>query len=332
MARGTQFARQWGVLSLLASRRFGMSLGDLSEELGCHARTVRRDVAVLERAGFQPERVRDRVTKEVKLRLPAPPAGGALPLTSAEVLALRLAAASASALPVRSALDSALEKIGRALPVHVVAAAEALSDRVHFRPAPRKDYAPSVGRWDALLGAIRDRRKVEILYRALGRNRADRHVYRPHGLACVEGSIYVLGWSELRGGLRTLLLDRVRRLRVLGERFDRDPGFSPEEYLGESFGILHDGEPRRVVIDFAPAEAQIVRERRWHPTQRLRRLPGGGLRLTMKVAGLGDVLRWALSFGPGARIVRPLDLAERARGAAVAAAAVYGRHAVRRDT
>jgi predicted DNA-binding transcriptional regulator YafY len=49
--RGDQLIRQWKIVSLLSSRA-GRSLDQLKAELGVTKRTIQRDIAVLEAAGF----------------------------------------------------------------------------------------------------------------------------------------------------------------------------------------------------------------------------------------------------------------------------------------
>ena len=52
MARGDQLARQWKIIQMLISSRRGKSGPDLAEELGCHSRTIYRDLEALQVAGF----------------------------------------------------------------------------------------------------------------------------------------------------------------------------------------------------------------------------------------------------------------------------------------
>ena len=51
MPRGDQLARQWRVLHILAARG-GRTVLELTGEIGCSARTLWRDLAVLQTAGF----------------------------------------------------------------------------------------------------------------------------------------------------------------------------------------------------------------------------------------------------------------------------------------
>ena len=51
IVRGDQLTRQWRIVSLLSGRA-GRSLDQLKAELGVTKRTIQRDIAVLEAAGF----------------------------------------------------------------------------------------------------------------------------------------------------------------------------------------------------------------------------------------------------------------------------------------
>jgi predicted DNA-binding transcriptional regulator YafY len=51
----------------------------------------------------------------------------------------------------------------------------------------------------------------------------------------------------------------------------------------------------------------------WHESQKAKRLPDGGLELTLQVAGLEEIKRWVLSLGPEAEVLGPDRLIEMIR-------------------
>ena len=53
-----------------------------------------------------------------------------------------------------------------------------------------------------------------------------------------------------------------------------------------------------------------MRERKWHGSQELTDLPGGGVRLRLLLNNLAEVERWILSWGTHATVVRPERLRE----------------------
>jgi predicted DNA-binding transcriptional regulator YafY len=78
------------------------------------------------------------------------------------------------------------------------------------------------------------------------------------------------------------------------------------------------GRPIAVELVFDKPTAAWVRDRLWHPSQRLDRLPGGRLRMTLRVADTRELLGWILSFGRGVKVMRPAGLRDRVRAEALA--------------
>ena len=62
--------------------------------------------------------------------------------------------------------------------------------------------------------------------------------------------------------------------------------------------------------------ADYIREKKWHESQQLRELKGGGVELRLKLSSLAEVGRWVLSWGGDAVVVRPAELAESVKQAA----------------
>ena len=52
MPKGGQLARQWQLLRVLESFRFGISIEDLAEKAQSSRRTIERDLAALRKIGF----------------------------------------------------------------------------------------------------------------------------------------------------------------------------------------------------------------------------------------------------------------------------------------
>src|SRR5690606_38152710 len=89
------------------------------------------------------------------------------------------------------------------------------------------------------------------------------------------------------------------------------------------FGIFRGRASQRVVIDFEARVVEYVRTRLVHPSQVLRNLPGGGVRLTMTIGDITEVATWVLGFGDTAHVIEPEQLAERVRGELQRALARY---------
>ena len=86
--------------------------------------------------------------------------------------------------------------------------------------------------------------------------------------------------------------------------------------MRDSFGV-HSGEGEyEVVIRFNARVADYIREKKWHESQQLRELKGGGVELRMKLSSLAEIERWILSWGGDAKVLKPRELVEAIRNSA----------------
>ena len=155
MARGDQLTRQWKLVQLLAGR-YGRTLAQLRAELGVGKRTVQRDVTVLESAGFP-------ITSESRngtvfwhfmegFHVEAP-----VSLTLTEQMALYFSKGLFKPLqgtPMYESLESALHKIGAALPPQSFQFLRGLDRTISIQTAGFKDYS-------------RSKRVLEVLTRSI---------------------------------------------------------------------------------------------------------------------------------------------------------------------
>src|SRR5262249_10803783 len=113
---------------------------------------------------------------------------------------------------------------------------------------------------------------------------------------------------------------------VSAEGLKRPGDLDPAEYLKEAWGIVR-GTLVTVRVAFAKGVAPYIRERLWHPTQKLRDLPDGRLELTLQVADTQEVRRWILGWGAQAEVLQPIAMREalRQKGEAVAGVEKWGR-------
>ncbi len=100
--------------------------------------------------------------------------------------------------------------------------------------------------------------------------------------------------------------------------------FSLEKLLQDSFGVHSGKDSHAVAIRFDPLVADYIREKRWHPSQKIRELPDGGLELRLRLSSLGEIQRWILSWGGSAVALSPPALVTSIRQAARTLARHHG--------
>lgn len=213
-------------------------------------------------------------------------------------------------------LLSAIKKMEQALPDTISLNLADIEQTISFRT--RAEPILDLKIFDVLAKAVSERRQLELAYRKPGQPKGESRVVDPYHLANINGEWFLFAYDHARKDIRTFVPARIRSVRPTGSTFERSQKFSLEERLRDSFGV-HSGEGEYdVVIRFNSHAADYVREKKWHESQQLRELKGGGVELRMKLSGLLEVERWILSWGGDAKVLRPRELAEAVRKAAEA--------------
>jgi predicted DNA-binding transcriptional regulator YafY len=141
-------------------------------------------------------------------------------------------------------------------------------------------------------------------------------VVDPYHLANINGEWFLFAYDHARKDLRTFVPARILSAHPTGKTFERSQKFSLEERLRDSFGV-HSGEGEfEVVIRFNSRVADYIREKKWHESQQLHDLKGGGVELRMKLSSLVEIERWILGWGGDAKAIRPKELIDAVRRSA----------------
>jgi predicted DNA-binding transcriptional regulator YafY len=206
--------------------------------------------------------------------------------------------------PFEVPLRSALDKIAEYLPDQVRLDLNQATAYFTFEPGAMVAIRP--GLLEDLHRAMRAQKKVSIYYYTAGRNEWNERTVSPHHLYYnARGDAYLFAYDELREQMRNFHLGRIERWQVLGERFERQAGFSPEAWMAGAFQAERGDEIFDVAIRFDEYQARYIRERKWHESQATEDLPDGGLILRMQTAGLGEIKRWVMQYGSHAEVLTP---------------------------
>ncbi len=199
-----------------------------------------------------------------------------------------------------------------------------LEERLLYFPTPPRNYGSRGEELDVLFLAVANLHAVS--FRPKEAPRGARVMLRPYALVLHDGGIAVLG--EVEGGsgeVEAFLFERIADIAAHPEAHCVLPdGFDPKDYVHGELGLGAPGKKRvRVVVEFDPSAADLVRFRRVHPSQRLAAAPDGRVRLHLQVSDLAAVAAWVLRFGAGARVIEPEELALEVRASLERALARY---------
>lgn len=208
--------------------------------------------------------------------------------------------------PFEAALRSAVTKITGGLRAQVDVNLEDL--REHYMFASLPVMAASEEFLLDLHRAIQGERQVSIHYYTASRGCWQERVVDPYHLYNRGGEWYLIAFDHLRSTVRIFHAGRADRWDVLTSGFTRYPGFRLEEWMGQAFQLERGERLVDVAVRFDSFQARYIRERRWHPTQEIEELPGGGLILRFRAGGLNEVKRWVMSYGSRAEVLAPESL------------------------
>jgi len=96
-------------------------------------------------------------------------------------------------------------------------------------------------------------------------------------------------------------------------QFERPKDFSVDKYLKGSFGVYSGGELMEMKIWFSRARAQVVRERQWHRSQKIRELGNGEIEYSVTLSSMMEIVPWILGWGEHARAIAPRALVKAVR-------------------
>jgi predicted DNA-binding transcriptional regulator YafY len=312
--RGDQLARQWRVIRAIEASPGGLTVAEIAEREETGIRTIYRDLQALQEAGFPlyTERV-DRVNRwafidTFKFKIPAP-------FTLTELMSLYVYKDLVRFLkgtPFFDSLESVFRKVQSTLPPQALRYLDQIQSVFHVGIKPYKEYGKFRELLKQVSQAALENRRVEMVYHSLQRKERTLRKVDPYKVWFYDGTIYLIGLCHLREEVRMFVLDRIKLLTVTDERFMIPKDFNLDDFMRYSFKVMHD-ELYTVKVKISPGWARWIGEKIWHESQKAKKNGDGSLELSFQIAGLDEIKRWILSFGPEAVVLEPLKLKEMVR-------------------
>ncbi len=307
-------------LILLLQNRPSMTSRDLAEHFGVSRRTIFRDLRALSESGV-PLTYADEGGYEILEGYQLPPLmlsarQAATLLVGTEFMKLQ---ADAS---LRKESDEVAMKIRSVLPREIREYIDRLNERTVLDPYWLHGVQggdEEEGHWYDLSDAVADRRSVIMEYYVQSRDELTKRKVDPLGLVYYTDHWNLIAYDHLREDIRNFLLDSIKSMFVLSERFTPPAGFDLEEHLKERG---ENPENVRIVLRFIEPvyrwarksiPAEIVEERS----------RAEGVDVTFYFENLDYVARWLLRFGRQAQVLEPAALRERVRDEALALARLH---------
>jgi predicted DNA-binding transcriptional regulator YafY len=315
MGRYDQATRQLMLFARIEKSRFGLSLAELlaslPEDYARHSRTIRRDLEALE-LHFPVFAMRQNGRTVWKLVEGYQGGVPQLGFSPAELMALVFSRDLLKPLdgtPIKESLDSVFNKAAAALPAEAAAYIQRLRSYFSVGFGPHKSYSEYRETVERLTRAIDQKRTVEMRYYSASRDATRLRAVDPYRLWYAGGALYLIGYCHRRQDVRMFAVERIRSLAVTSKPCQMPLNFDIEAYVQDALVVMR-GKPVEVELVFDRRTAAWVKDREWHPSQRLELIKDGRLKMYLSVADTPELVGWILSFGGGVRVVAPAQLRE----------------------
>jgi proteasome accessory factor B len=123
-------------------------------------------------------------------------------------------------------------------------------------------------------------------------------------------ALYLIGFDESRGAVRTFKLHRILELSLAVDTFEPPDPAVVQEGLVRAWGVITDQEEVEVELRFDAAIAGLVTETTWHPTERVTHQEDGTVLWRARVPGTVEIRRWILQWGAQVEVLAPPELRE----------------------
>jgi len=332
MARGDQLGRQWRIIQTLISSRLGKSAGELAEELECHPRTVYRDLAALQTAGFPiyNEKAEEKhlwsLLDTVKHQIP-------IPFNLPELMALYFAGDMMKVFRgtvFYDSLESLFHKVKTTLPPESKKFIRNVEQTLHLGLKPYKQYSTFREIINRVNEAALNRKSLDMVYYTMSRKKESRRKVDPYKIWFFNGTFYLIGFCHVRGEVRIFALDRIKMLHQTNETFEIPEDFSLEDFIGPSFGVFQ-GEPVHIKVWFSPEVAGYVKEKVWHQSQKIHPQEDGSILFEADAAGTDEIKFWIMSWGSHALVLEPESLRDETKTEAELMAGRYARESEKEE-
>ena len=315
----TKPANRLFTLLLLLQRQPNQKAGDLARELGVSVRTLHRYFELLDEMGIPIYTERGPYGGFSLVRgYKMPP----LVFSPEEAVAVCLGTSLVAEMwgqLYQEAAQSALAKLDNLLPDEqrdeVAWARRSLVTTGLYHPSLDAQAATL----EKLRRAIRESRRVNMLYQSASASEPGARKLDPYALALRWGWWYVIGYCHTRQEVRTFRIDRIQELTLLGEVFQAPAEFNAREFMASNF----QGQTQVLVrLRFTAEAAQVARLNRpyW---ESLEEQPDGSVVVTASAPELNWAASTVLAYGPVVEVLDPPELRQLVRDWAQAIVPLY---------
>ncbi len=214
--------------------------------------------------------------------------------------------------PLYDRLLTIFAKIQETLPEKVSVHPAWVDAKFSVMPTPTTRINPAI--WETVAKALRANRVLRIQHQVPGTKGPLTREVDPYHMMSFKGEWYLIGFDHYRRQVLMFGISRIRDAEALSEEAQGAADFDAAAYLRSHFGAFVGEKQYNVKIWFSPDAAPFIRERDWHPSQKIKENKDGSLVVSLRVSHLLGIRQWVLSWGGEAEVLTPKELRQDVKG------------------
>ncbi len=161
-----------------------------------------------------------------------------------------------------------------------------------------------------LIRAIRKQKEVRIQYAKFGTTISAERLLQPYGIKEFRNWWFLLAKDTRDGVLKNFAFDRIQKLNVSTQSFEKDPNFDINEYYKYSFGVtvLPDKKPQEIVLAIQGEEINYIKAMPLHTSQEIIKEDENQLIIKLYMYITWELIAELRSKGPYIEIISPESL------------------------
>jgi len=231
-----------------------------------------------------------------------------IPLKSNDLSALQFAAQTLSHLGNISILSDFKETVNKIIKAIKIKETTQVQSRsfIQFEKVPNFKGSELL---NDFVYAIQEKHKINIDYHSFDGDTTQERILEPYLLKEYRNRWYVIGFDELRQGIRIFGLDRIDNLKILDKVFELPQDFNPDVYFKHSLGItvFPDQQPQEIQLLFLHPQAKYIETQPIHELQEVEYTPEG-LLVKLPLLITYELVAEIMSYGSQVRVIQPHSL------------------------
>ncbi len=162
-----------------------------------------------------------------------------------------------------------------------------------------------------MLGAVIEQKICNIEYQSIVKKNISHLVVLPLQIFSYNEGFYVFCYIPKHENIITLHLHRIINCEITLQKGVRPANFNADQYEQSVFGVFDGNDTKKFRFRFSSHVADFIKERCWHPTQKIVELKNGEIELSFTCAYSVEIESWAVSWMDDVEVIQPKNLRNR---------------------